>query len=106
MKRRQPASRVKLNPEAVWAHINRLSVSQNQLAERVGISSGYFSQLMSGTRCPSAEVLVGLMDALRVADFEELFILEIVSSSGPEDVPAAVGAPAFDAEGPGELQPG
>lgn len=74
--------------------------SQNKLAERVGISTGCFSQLMSGRRSPSAEVREGLMEALGVMDFEELFILELVSSSIPEAMPVAIAAPAFDA-GPG-----
>ena len=39
MKRRQPASRVKLNPQAVWERLNRLNMAQNQLATLVGISS-------------------------------------------------------------------
>ena len=75
MRRRQPASRVKLKPEAVWM---RLNMSQNELARRVGVTSGYLSQLMSGTRCPSAEVRVRLMETLGVTDFDDLFILEIV----------------------------
>lgn len=103
MKRRQPASRVRIKPETVWKYLNRLNVSQNKLARRVGISSGYLSQLMSGTRCPSAEVRVGLMEALGVTDFDELFILEIVSSRDPESVAVAVGAPPFDAERPRDL---
>ena len=52
MKRRQPSSRVKLNPHAVWELLNRLNMTQNELATRVGTSSGYLSQMMSGTRCP------------------------------------------------------
>ena len=81
MRRRQPASRVKLKPEAVWQHLNRLNMSQNELARRVGITSGYLSQLMSGTRCPSAEVRMRLMEALGVTDFDELFVLEVVTSA-------------------------
>ena len=56
MKRRQPASRVRIKPETVWKYLNRLNVSQNKLARRVGISSGYLSQLMSGTRGPGGEI--------------------------------------------------
>ena len=52
MKRRQPACRVKLNPQAVWEHLNRLNKTQNELAAMVGITSGYLSQLMTGTRLP------------------------------------------------------
>ena len=36
MKRRQPACRVKLNPHAVWERLNRLNVTQNQLAAMAG----------------------------------------------------------------------
>ena len=92
MKRRQPASRVRLKPETVWKYLNRLNVSQNKLARRVGISSGYLSQLMSGTRCPSAEVRVGMMEALGVTDFDELFILEIVPPVELGDVHSEVGS--------------
>ena len=82
MKRRQPSSRVKLNPHAVWELLNRLNMTQNELATRVGTSSGYLSQLMSGTRCPSADMRKRLMEvfsALGVTRFEDLFILEAVS---------------------------
>ena len=79
MNRRQPSSRVKLRPERVWELLNRLNMTQNELACLTGISSGYLSQLMSGTRCPSAEVRKKLMDVMGVADFDDLFILEVAS---------------------------
>ena len=78
MKRRQPSSQVKLNPHAVWELLNRRNATQNELARLVGTSSGYLSQLMSGTRCPSADCRRRLMDALGVTDFDDLFILEKV----------------------------
>ena len=76
MKRRQPSSRVRLDPHRVWALLNRLNMSQNELARLVGTSSSYLSQLMSGHRCPSAAFRKKLMDALGVARFEDLFYLE------------------------------
>ena len=76
MKRRQPSSRVKLNPHRVWELLNRLNMTQNELARLLGTSSGYLSQLMSGTRCPSADFRKKLMEALGVTDFDDLFILE------------------------------
>ena len=79
MNRRQPSSRAKLNPDRVWELLNRLNMSQNELARMAGISSGYLSQLMSGTRCPSAEVRRKLMDVMGIADFDDLFILEAIS---------------------------
>ncbi len=78
MKRRQSSSRVKLDPHKVWELLNRLNMTQNELARLVGTSSGYLSQLMSGTRCPSADMRRRLMEALGVTRFEDLFILEQV----------------------------
>ncbi len=78
MKRRQPASRVKLNPQAVWGLLNRLNMTQNELARLVGTSSSYLSQLMSGKRCPSAAFRKKLMSALGVTRFDDLFYLEDV----------------------------
>ena len=79
MKRRQPASRVKLSPHRVWAILNRRNLTQNELARLVGTSSSYLSQLMSGHRCPSAAFRKKLMDALGVTDFDDLFIMEDVA---------------------------
>ena len=79
MNRRQPSSRVKLRPDRVWELLNRLNITQNELACQAGISSGYLSQLMSGTRCPSAEVRRNLMEVLGVAGFDDLYILEDTS---------------------------
>ena len=78
MKRRQPACRVKVNPDAVWDRLNRLNVTQNQLAAMVGITPGYLSQLMTGTRSPSSEVRKRLQEVLEVPHFDDLFILEVV----------------------------
>ena len=77
MKRRQP-SRVRLDPHKVWALLNRLNMTQNELARLVGTSSSYLSQLMSGKRCPSAAFRKKLMSALGVTRFEDLFYLEDV----------------------------
>ena len=52
MKRRQPSSRVKLDHHKVWELLNRLNMTQNELARLVGTSSGYLSQLMSGDSLP------------------------------------------------------
>ena len=78
MKRRQPSSRVKLDPHKVWELLNRLNMTQNELARLAGISSGYLSQMMSGQRCPSPKTRRRLMEALGVTRFEDLFILEAV----------------------------
>ena len=76
MGRRQPAWRARLNPDALWKQLTRHSMTQNELARRAKISSGYISQLISGTRFPSAEVRASLQKELGVTRFEDLFLLE------------------------------
>ena len=78
MKGRRPASRVRLKQRGVWNRLDQLNMSQNELARMVGITSGYLSQLMTGTRCPSAVMRKRLQDVLGISSFDELFILEVV----------------------------
>ena len=73
--RRNPL-RVSLNPAPVWAFLDERGISQNELARLVGISSGYFSQLMSGAAHPSPAVRERLQRELGVDDFDELFRIE------------------------------
>ena len=76
MKRRRIAPRVKLNRDAVWELLDELGISQNELARLCGLSSGYFSQLMSGVKSPSTSVRRRLQQVLGVSDFDRLFIIE------------------------------
>jgi transcriptional regulator with XRE-family HTH domain len=46
------------------------------LALRVGISSGYISQLMCGTRSPSPEVREKFQGVLNPLAFDDIFIIE------------------------------
>ena len=77
MKRRHP-SRVRLDPQKVWEILNRLNMTQNELARLLDTSSSYLSQLMSGHRRPSAAFRKRMMDALGVTEFDDLFYLEDV----------------------------
>ncbi len=52
MKRRRPNCRSRLDPWKVWPILNRQNLSQNELAKMSGISSGYLSQLITGTLLP------------------------------------------------------
>ena len=79
MKRRQPSSRVRVDPDRVRKLSNRLNINQNELARVGGTSTGHMSQLMSETRCPPATPCKRLMEAPGIVRFEELLILEIVS---------------------------
>ena len=75
--RRQP-SRVRLDPQKVWALLNRLNMTQNELARLLDTSSSYLSQLMSGKRRPSAAFRKRMMNVLGVTGFDDLFYLEDV----------------------------
>jgi transcriptional regulator with XRE-family HTH domain len=49
------------------------NLSQNWLAKRLKISSGYMSQLMRGFRRPSSNLRKKLQDIFISMDFEDLF---------------------------------
>ena len=68
--------KVRLNQEAVLKAIARRNMSQNMLAVRAGISSGYISQILCGTRNPSPIVRQKLQDVLEPLTFDDIFIIE------------------------------
>ena len=77
MRRKRPARpRVKLNRDAVWALLDQLGISQNELARRCGLSPGYMSLMMAGKRSPSPHTRRRLMQVLGVSDFDDLFTWE------------------------------
>jgi len=76
--------RVKMNQDAVLRAIARRNMSQNMLAIRAGISSGYISQIMSGTRFPSPRVREKLQNALAPLTFDDIFIIEEDGKNGPQ----------------------
>ena len=51
---KRPARKVMLRADAVWDRLNRLNMTQNDLARLLGISSGHLSRLINGRRCPLA----------------------------------------------------
>lgn len=76
MRPRSHPPRVWLNPVAVWELLDRLGISQNELARRCGFSPGHLSMLMNGKRSPSPRARRCLMEVLGVDDFDLLFITE------------------------------
>ena len=78
MQRRRATSRVLLRTPVVWELLDKLDISQNELAHRCGISRGYMSQLMRGERSPSPRVRRRLQEVLGVADFHVLFYIQEV----------------------------
>ena len=74
----QRPPKVRLDRYRIWATLNRLNMSQNEVARKVGTSSSYLSQLMTGKRRPSAAFRKKLMEAMGVTRFDDLFYLEDV----------------------------
>lgn len=64
--------KARLNSERVRSILLRRSISQNCLASRLKISSGYCSQLLSGARTPSPRLRLRIMRELK-EDFDTLF---------------------------------
>ena len=76
MRRKRPVRpRVILNRDAVWALLDQLGISQNELARRCGLSPGYMSLLMAGKRSALARTR-RRRQALGVSEFDDLFIWE------------------------------
>ena len=67
--------KVRVNQDAVHVAIAKRNMSQNMLAIRAGISSGYISQLMCGARYPSPKVRQKILDVLGM-DFDDVFLIE------------------------------
>ena len=72
---RRYAGKVLLRAEAVWERLNRLNMSQNDLARLLDVSSGHLSRLINGRRCPSPSMRRRLMEILDCSDFDELFVV-------------------------------
>lgn len=68
--------RVRIKTTAVYVQLDRLHMSQSDLARKAGLTPGYVSQVISGKRTPSPAVRQRIQDALAVDDFDELFELE------------------------------
>ena len=61
-----------IDPRVLWERMDAHGISQNEVARRVGISTGYLSQVMNGQRKPSAKVLRRLYDVLFAPSQAEL----------------------------------
>ena len=62
--RSRPAKRASVDRETVWDRMDAHGVSQNEVARRAGVSSGYLSAVMAGKATPSPAVLQRLHGVL------------------------------------------
>ena len=72
---KRPVS-VRINNIVVWEYLTKQNLAQNELAKRLGISSGYMAQLISGSRSPSPKLRRKMLDVLSPLSFGELFVLK------------------------------
>ena len=75
MARKRATERVMLKTEAAWDRFHHLNMSQNELAERCGLTSRYMSQLFNWERSPSPSVRRDMQTVLVVDDFDALFVV-------------------------------
>ena len=66
---------VKVNNVAVWHFLTRKNLAQNELANRLGISSGYMAQLIGGSRSPSPKLRRKMLSVLNPMSFDNLFLV-------------------------------
>ena len=71
---RQP--RVRLDARAVWDHLTRRNISQNELARLAELSPSYLSELVAGSKSPQAATRRKLLAAMDGLTFDDLFIVE------------------------------
>lgn len=68
--------KVLLKANNIRKRLIRKNQSQNWLAYRMDISSGYMSQLMDGSRHPSGKLRQRLMDIFSECEFGDLFLIK------------------------------
>jgi len=75
--------KVAIRQNEVEQLLTRRNLSRNAFASRLGISSGYMSQLMRGSRYPSAKLRAKFLRSLRNANFDDIF--EIVDAAESQE---------------------
>ena len=69
-------------PDVLKRHRNAAGLSQQQLADSVGVSKGFISALEGGRSVPNLDMLVQLADALNVRPGE--LVEEMVTAAEKE----------------------
>ncbi|MCK5602447.1 helix-turn-helix transcriptional regulator [Candidatus Pacearchaeota archaeon] len=65
--------RIYLKNKALHSQLIKKNLSQNWAAQKLGISTGYMSQLMRGGRNPSPGLRKRVMELFIESDFDDLF---------------------------------
>ncbi|MFZ5801647.1 MAG: XRE family transcriptional regulator [Candidatus Omnitrophota bacterium] len=68
--------KVLLKAKDIKKRLIRKNKSQNWLAYRLEVSSGYMSQLMDGSRSPSPKLRERIMNQFPESGFDDLFVIK------------------------------
>jgi len=75
--------KVFLRSKEIKKMLIRKNKSQNWLAKRLEVSSGYMSQLMDGSRNPSPKLRERIMNNLPEHKFDDLFLIKETEDGKP-----------------------
>jgi putative transcriptional regulator len=67
--------KVNINVLNLWHRLSKENISQTQLAQDLGISKCYLSQLVNGRRHPSPQLRQKILSYFKDSSFDEFFIL-------------------------------
>jgi ribosome-binding protein aMBF1 (putative translation factor) len=77
---------VKIKTEVITETLIKTNKNQKWLADKIGVSSGYISDIISGNVVPAGKVRDNLMKALGIKEWDGLYELvesDIAESSQP-----------------------
>ncbi len=75
---------LRVNNVVIWRYLTKENLAQNELAKRLGISSGYMAQLIGGGRSPSPNLRRRMLEVLSPLSFEDVFVLSDRKNRGNE----------------------
>jgi len=73
-------TRIRVKQTTLWDHMAKNNLSQKELAEKLGITQGYASQLLCGVRHPSPKLRRRILAVLAPLAFDDLFEVEAPES--------------------------
>jgi len=68
--------KVRINEMVIFDFLMKNNLSQKDLAEKLGVSQSYVSQMLCRTRRPSPRLRRAMLELLQPLTFDELFIVD------------------------------
>ena len=67
--------------KALSRFLNRLEISEYELATRAGLSNSYVSRLMNGDRWPTRDTVERLASALEIDEYDQAYFFDLAGYS-------------------------